>query len=110
MVPDLGIRDPSVCNILIRTCRVKIDILSEIDAMYYSLFDAVITDYFFSIVRTVYVVSTRQPEEIKRNQKEAEQDESISFLVNDFIHIFSFVLLIFNFQELYKDFLFFSSL
>ena len=40
--------------------------------MYSSLFDAVFADSFFSPMRTVYVVSDSQLEEIKRNQKEEE--------------------------------------
>ena len=40
--------------------------------MYSSLFDAVIADSFFSPMRTVYVVSDSQLEEIKRNQREEE--------------------------------------
>ena len=38
--------------------------------MYSSLFDAVFADSFFSPMRTVYVVSDSQFEEIKRNQRE----------------------------------------
>ena len=38
--------------------------------MYSSLFDAVFADSFFSPMRTVYVVSDSQLEEIKRNQRE----------------------------------------
>ena len=40
--------------------------------MYSSLFDAVFADSFFSPMRTVYVVSDCQLEEIKRNQREEE--------------------------------------
>ena len=40
--------------------------------MYSSLFDAVFADSFFSPMRTVYVVSDSQLEEIKRNQREKE--------------------------------------
>ena len=40
--------------------------------MYSSLFDAVFADSFFSPIRTVYVVSDSQLEEIKRNQREEE--------------------------------------
>ena len=40
--------------------------------MYSSLFDAVFADSFFFPMRTVYVVSDSQLEEIKRNQKEEE--------------------------------------
>ena len=40
--------------------------------MYASLFDAVFADSFFSPMRTVYVVSDSQLEEIKRNQREEE--------------------------------------
>ena len=37
-----------------------------------SLFDTVFADFFFSPMRTVYVVSDSQLEEIKRNQREEE--------------------------------------
>tara|TARA_Y100001968_G_scaffold207314_1_gene190535 strand:+ start:353 stop:619 length:267 start_codon:yes stop_codon:yes gene_type:complete len=40
--------------------------------MYSSLFDAVFADSFFSTMRTVYVVSDSQLEEIKRKQSEEE--------------------------------------
>ncbi len=40
--------------------------------MYSSLFDAVFADSFFSPMRTVYVVSDSQLEEIKRTQREEE--------------------------------------
>ena len=40
--------------------------------MYSSLFDYVFADSFFSPMRTVYVVSDSQLEEIKRNQREEE--------------------------------------
>ena len=40
--------------------------------MYSSLFDAVFADSFFSPMRTVYVVSDSQLEEIKQNQREEE--------------------------------------
>ena len=40
--------------------------------MYSTLFDAVFANSFFSPVRTVYVVSDSQLEEIKRNQREEE--------------------------------------
>ena len=42
--------------------------------MYSSFFDAVFADSFFSPIRTVYVVSDNQLEEIKRNQKEEEPE------------------------------------
>ena len=42
------------------------------NVMYSSLFDAVFADSFFSPMRTVYVVSDSQLEEIKRNQREGE--------------------------------------
>ena len=42
--------------------------------MYSSLFDAVFVDSFFSPMRTVYVVSDSQLEEIKRNQRQEELD------------------------------------
>ena len=42
------------------------------NVMYSSLFDAVFADYFLSPMRTVYVVSDSQLEEIKRNQREEE--------------------------------------
>ena len=44
----------------------------EINVMYSSLFDAVFADSFISPMRTVYVVSDSQLEEIKRNQREEE--------------------------------------
>merc|ERR1712224_1141484 len=44
----------------------------EMNVMYSSLFDAVFADSFFSPMRTVYVVSDSQLEEIKRNQREVE--------------------------------------
>ena len=40
--------------------------------MYASLFDALVADSFLSPMRTVYVVSDSQLEEIKRNQREEE--------------------------------------
>ena len=40
-----------------------------------SLFDAVFADSFFSPMRTVYVVSDSQLEEIKRNQREEELEK-----------------------------------
>ncbi len=42
--------------------------------MYTSLFDTFFTDSFFSPVRTVYVVSDSQLEEIKRKQRQQELD------------------------------------
>ena len=44
----------------------------EMNVMYSSLFDAVFADSFFTPIRTVYVVSDSQLEEIKRNQREEE--------------------------------------
>ena len=44
----------------------------EMNVMYSSLFDAVFADSFFSPIRTVYVVSDSELEEIKRNQREEE--------------------------------------
>ena len=44
----------------------------EINVMYSSLFDAVFADSFFSPMRSVYIVSDSQLEEIKRNQREEE--------------------------------------
>ena len=46
----------------------------EMYVMYSSLFDAIFTDSFFSPMRTVYVVSDSQLEEIKRNQRQEELD------------------------------------
>ena len=40
--------------------------------MYSSLFDSVFADSFFSPMRTVYIVSDSQLEEIKRNKREEE--------------------------------------
>ena len=45
------------------------------NVMYSSLFDAVFADSFFSPMRTVYVVSDSQLEEIKRNQREKELED-----------------------------------
>ena len=42
--------------------------------MYSSLFDTVFADSFFTPMRTVYVVSDSQLEEIKRNQRQEELD------------------------------------
>ena len=42
--------------------------------MYSSLFGTVLADSFFSPMRTVYVVSDSQLEEIKRNQHQQELD------------------------------------
>ncbi len=42
--------------------------------MYTSLFDSFIADSFFSPMRTVYVVSDSQLEEIKRKQHQEELD------------------------------------
>ena len=44
----------------------------EMSVMYSSLFDAVFSDSFFSPMRTIYVVSDSQLEEIKRNQRKEE--------------------------------------
>ena len=46
----------------------------EMNVMYSSLFDAVFADSFFSPMRTVYVVSDSELEEIKRTQREEELD------------------------------------
>ena len=46
----------------------------EINVMYSSLFDAVFADSFFSPMRTVYVVSDSQLEELKRKQHQHELD------------------------------------
>ena len=46
----------------------------EINVMYSSLFDALFVDSFFSPMRSVYVVSDSQLEEIRRNQREEELD------------------------------------
>ena len=42
--------------------------------MYSSLFDAVLSDSFLSPMRTVYVVSDSQLEELKRKQHQEELD------------------------------------
>ena len=42
--------------------------------MYSSLFDTIFADSFFTPMRTVYVVSNSQLEEIKRNQRQEELD------------------------------------
>ena len=38
----------------------------------YNLLEVVFVDYFFCPMRTVYLVSNSQPEEIKPNQREVE--------------------------------------
>ena len=47
----------------------------ELSVMYFSLFDAEFADSFLSPMRTVYVVSDSQLEEIKRNQREEELEK-----------------------------------
>ena len=42
--------------------------------MYSSLLDTVLADSFFTPMRTVYVVTDSQLEEIKRNQRQEELD------------------------------------
>ena len=54
--------------------RVKVYLSFEINVMYSSLCDAVFTDSFFSPMRTVYVVSDSQLEELKRKQHQEELD------------------------------------
>ena len=54
--------------------RVKVDMSFERTLMYSSLFDSVFADSFFSPMRTVYVVSDSQLEEIKRKQHQEELD------------------------------------
>merc|ERR1712138_355746 len=44
----------------------------EMHVMYSSLIDALFADSFFSPMRTIYVVSDSQLEEIKRNKREEE--------------------------------------
>ena len=46
----------------------------EMNVMYSSLFEAVFADSFFSPMRTVYVVSDSQLEELKRKQHQDELD------------------------------------
>ena len=46
----------------------------EMNVMYSSLFDAVFADSFFSPMRTVYVVSDSQIEELKRKEHHEELD------------------------------------
>ena len=46
----------------------------EMNVMYSSLFDSVFADSFFSPMRTVYVVSDSQLEELKRKQHQDELD------------------------------------
>ena len=46
----------------------------EINVMYSSLFDTVFADSFLSPMRTVYVVSDSQLEELKRKQHQEELD------------------------------------
>ena len=59
-------------KILLR--RVMIDMSFERLLMYSSLFDAVFSDSFLSPMRTVYVVSDSQLEELKRKQHQEELD------------------------------------
>ena len=44
------------------------------NGIYSILFDAVLADSFFSTMRTVYVVSDNQPEEIQRKRHQEELD------------------------------------
>jgi len=46
----------------------------EMNVMYSSLFDTVFADSFLSPMRTVYVVSDSQLEELKRKQHQEELD------------------------------------
>ena len=52
--------------------KVVVSLAEEI--MYTSLFDSFIADSFFSPMRTVYVVSDTQLEELKRKQRQEELD------------------------------------
>ena len=54
--------------------QVKVDMSSACCLMYSSLFDTVFADSFFSPMRTVYVVSDSQLEELKRKQHQEELD------------------------------------
>ena len=49
--------------------------VSAQNIMYTSLFDTVFADSFFSPMRTIYVVSDSQLDEIKRNQRQQELDD-----------------------------------
>ena len=62
----------SVCLLFVLICRVQSSCVNEHTIMYTSLFDTLVADSFFSSMRTVYVVSDSQLEEIKRKQRQEE--------------------------------------
>ena len=65
---------PSVYILLVHICRVQSSRVLARKIMYTSLFDTLIADSFFSAMRTVYVVSDSQLEEIKHKQRQEELD------------------------------------
>ena len=65
---------PSVYILFILICWVQSSRVLARNIMYTSLFDTLVADSFFSPMRTVYVVSDSQLEEIKRNQRQEELD------------------------------------
>ena len=54
--------------------RAKVDMSFERTLMYSSLVDSLFADSFFSPLRTVYVISDSQLEEIKRKKHQEELD------------------------------------
>ena len=64
----------SVYILFILICRVQSSRVNGYEIMYTSLFNTIVADSFFSPMRTVYVVSDSQLEEIKRKQRQEELD------------------------------------
>ena len=65
----------SVYILFVLIYRVQSSRVHRHETMYTSLFNTLVTDSFFSPMRTVYVVSDSQLEEIKRNQRQQELDD-----------------------------------
>ena len=64
----------SVYILFVLICQIQsIRVLAR-KSMYTSLFDTLVADCFFSPMRTVYVVSDSQLEEIKHEQRQEELD------------------------------------
>ena len=64
----------SVYILFVLICRVQSSRVLARKIMYTSLFDTLVADSFFSPMRTVYVVSDSQLEEIKLKQRQEELD------------------------------------
>ena len=64
----------SVYILFVLICRVQSSRVLARKIMYTSLFDTLVADSFFSPMRTVYVVSDSQLEEIKHKQRQEELD------------------------------------